>query len=77
MQTLDKVKEIVSEQLSIKAKNITKHSDLFDDYGADSLDIVEIVVLIEEELCVEIPDKESEKFRTVNDIAKFLEGIKQ
>ena len=74
MKTVDKVKEIVSEGLGISIKEITDCGNLFEEYGADSLDIVEIVMVLEEDFKIEIPDCKAENFKTVNDIVKFVNG---
>ncbi len=69
----DKIKEIISEELDIDIDKITKDSSLIEDFDADSLDVVDIVMSIEDEFGVEIPDDAAEQFKTVGDVAKFVE----
>jgi len=71
--TLDKVKKILVEQLDVEESAITPESSIIDDLGADSLDIVDMVMSLEEEFDVEIPDEEIESMKTVGDIVKFIE----
>ena len=67
MATFDKVKDIVVEQLGVEADEVTLDSTFIDDLGADSLDIVELIMAFEEEFGVEIPDEAAEKIKTVQD----------
>ncbi len=69
----DKIREIISEELDIDIDKITKDSSLVEDFDADSLDVVDIVMSIEDEFGVEIPDDAAEQFKTVGDVAKFVE----
>lgn len=69
----DKVKELISEQLDIKADDITEASNIQDDLGADSLDVVDLVMALEDEFDVEIPEDQVENIKTVGDIVKFIE----
>ncbi|MDT3697947.1 MAG: acyl carrier protein [Thermincola sp.] len=69
----DKVKAIIVEQLSVEEDEITMDSTFVEDLGADSLDIVELVMAFEEEFDMEIPDEEAEKIKTVGDAVKFIE----
>ena len=69
----DKVKELISEQLDVKADDITEASNIQDDLGADSLDVVDLVMALEDEFDVEIPEDQVENIRTVGDIVKFIE----
>ena len=69
----DKVKELISEQLDVKADDITEASNIQDDLGADSLDVVDLVVALEDEFDVEIPEDQVENIKTVGDIVKFIE----
>ena len=69
----DKVKELISEQLGVKADDITEASNIQDDLGADSLDIVDLVMALEDEFDVEIPEDQVENIKTVGDIVKFIE----
>ena len=69
----DKVKELISEQLDVKADDITEASNIQDDLGADSLDDVDLVMALEDEFDVEIPEDQVENIKTVGDIVKFIE----
>ena len=70
----DKVKKILVEQLDVEESAIAPESSIIDDLGADSLDIVDMVMSLEEEFDVEIPDEEIESMKTVGDIVKFIEA---
>ena len=69
----DKVKELIAEQLDVKADDITETSNIQDDLGADSLDVVDLVMALEDEFDVEIPEDQVENINTVGDIVKFIE----
>lgn len=69
-----KVKEIVAEQLGKDVNEITTNASFIDDLGADSLDIVELVMKMEEEFGIEIPDEEAEKIKTVNDVVDYIKA---
>jgi len=69
----DKVKGIIAEQLSVEEEEISMESTFVEDLGADSLDIVELVMAFEEEFDMEIPDEDAEKIKTVGDAVKFIE----
>ncbi|KPJ89201.1 MAG: acyl carrier protein [Spirochaetes bacterium DG_61] len=71
-----KVKEIIVERLSVDEKDVTKEASFIDDLGADSLDTVELVMALEEEFGLEIPDEEAEKIVTVGDAVKYIESHK-
>lgn len=68
-----KVKDIISEQLGVKKEEIKQESSFIDDLGADSLDTVEVVMALEEEFGVEIPDEDAEKITTVGQAVKYIE----
>jgi len=68
-----KVKDIISEQLGVKKEEIKQESSFIDDLGADSLDTVEVVMALEEEFGIEIPDEEAEKITTVGEAVKYIE----
>ncbi len=70
----EKVKEILVDQLDVDEGSITANSFIIEDLGADSLDIVDIVMRLEEEFDVEVPDEEIETMKTVGDIVHFLES---
>jgi acyl carrier protein len=72
--TADRVKKIVVEHLGVEADKVTEDASFIDDLGADSLDIVELVMAFEEEFGVEIPDDAAEKISTVKDAIDFIEG---
>ena len=72
-ETSDRVKKIVVEHLGVEADKVTEEASFIDDLGADSLDIVELVMAFEEEFGVEIPDDAAETIVTVGDAIKFLE----
>ena len=68
-----KVKDIIVEQLSVNAEQVTPEAKFIEDLGADSLDIVELVMAFEEEFGVEVPDSDAEKLLTVGDVVKYIE----
>lgn len=70
------VKEALAKQLRIPAEKITPQSEIKDDLGADSLDILQLLMTIEEEMGVTIPDEALAKFTTVQDIVEYLEAHK-
>ena len=76
METFEKVKSIIVERLSVDTKDVTKEASFIDDLGADSLDTVELVMALEEEFGLEIPDEEAEKVVTVGDAVKYIETHK-
>ena len=72
---LEKVIDIVAEELAVDSDEITENSSFIEDLGADSLDVVELVMAFEEEFDVEIPDEDAENIRTVDDAVSYLEDI--
>jgi acyl carrier protein len=72
--TADRVKKIVVEHLGVEADKVTAEASFIDDLGADSLDIVELVMAFEEEFNVEIPDDAAEKISTVKDAIDFIDA---
>ncbi len=74
--TADRVKKIVVEHLGVEAEKVTEDASFIDDLGADSLDIVELVMAFEEEFSVEIPDDAAEKISTVSDAIKYIDEHK-
>lgn len=73
MAVVDKVKSIIAEQLGVKPEEVTPAASFIDDLGADSLDTVELVMALEEEFGIEIPDEDAEKMTTVGDAIKYIE----
>lgn len=71
--TFDKIKEIIVDQLGVEDEAVTMETHLMKDLEADSLDAVEIIMAIEEEFDIEVPDEEAEKFQVVGDIVKYVE----
>ncbi len=74
MSVEKKVKEIVAEQLGRDVNEVTNEASFIDDLGADSLDIVELVMAMEEEFEIEIPDEEAEKIKTVKDVIEYIKA---
>jgi len=73
MADMDKIKKIIAEQLGVDESEITPESHFVDDLGADSLDTVELVMALEEEFGIEVPDEDAEKIQTVGDVAKYID----
>jgi acyl carrier protein len=73
MSTAERVKKIVSEHLGVQEADVTPEASFIDDLGADSLDIVELVMAFEEEFGVEIPDDAAEKITTVKDAITYID----
>lgn len=69
----DKVKKIIVDQLDVEEDKVTEAASITDDLGADSLDVVDLVMSFEEEFDIGIPDDQVEKIKTVGDIVKFIE----
>jgi acyl carrier protein len=72
MESMDRIKKIIVDQLGVDESKITEDSSFVDDLGADSLDIVELIMAFEEEFDLEIPDEDAEKIKTVGDVVKYL-----
>ncbi len=72
MSVEEKVKEIIVDQLGVDEKQVTSEANFIDDLGADSLDTVELVMALEEEFDIEIPDDEAEKIATVQDATNYI-----
>ena len=70
----EKVKEILCEQLDVEEDKVTAEASIVDDLGADSLDVVDLVMSFEEEFDIEIPDEDVENMKTVGDMVKYIEG---
>jgi len=73
MALIDDVKEVVVEQLSVNADEVKEESKFVEDLGADSLDVVELVMALEEKFDIEIPDDDAEGIATVGDAVKYIE----
>ena len=71
-ELVQKVKDIIAESLGVKKTEVVPTASFIDDLNADSLDIVELVMTIEKEFDIDIPDEEAEKLRTVGDALKYL-----
>ena len=72
--TFDKIKNILAEQLDVDADTLTMETDIGKDLNADSLDVVEILMSIEDEFDVEIPDEEIENIKTIVDVVEYIEN---
>ena len=70
----DRVRAIIAEQLGVKLEEVTDAASFIEDLGADSLDTVELVMALEEEFGVEIPDEDAEKMSSVGDAIKYIES---
>lgn len=75
MDIFEQVKKILCDQLDLDEEQVTEDSEVIDDLGADSLDIVDLVMTLEEEFDTEIPDEDIENLRTVGDIVKYIEEL--
>lgn len=72
MDHFEKIQEIVVDKLGVEKSKITLEASFIDDLGADSLDTVELIMKMEEEFEIEIPDEDAEKLRTVGDVVSYL-----
>jgi acyl carrier protein len=70
----DRVKEIVAKELEVEVKQLTPEAKFIEDLGADSLDIVELVMALEEEFGIDIPDEDADKLKTVGDAMNYLKS---
>jgi len=70
----DQVKEIIARELEVETKQLTPDAKFIEDLGADSLDIVELVMALEEEFGLDIPDEEADKLKTVGDAMNYLKS---
>ena len=80
MSTFEKVRNVTAEQLGVKENEVKSESRFVEDLGADSLDTVELVMAIEEEYGIEIPDEDAEKAKTVGDVVEYINkklGVKE
>lgn len=71
---LEKIKVILAEQFDVEEDSLKNETDLQDDLGADSLDVVDLLMSIEDEFEIEIPDEEIENIRTVGDLVSYIES---
>jgi acyl carrier protein len=76
MAIFDEVKEVVVEQLNVNPDEVKLESDFIEDLGADSLDVVELVMALEEKFEIEIPDEDAENIKTVKDVVDYIEKAK-
>ncbi|NLY51263.1 MAG: acyl carrier protein [Firmicutes bacterium] len=74
MAIFDRVKEIIVDQLGVDEETVTPEASFVEDLGADSLDIVELVMALEEEFGIEIPDEDAEKIATVMDAVEYIKA---
>ena len=74
MAVEEKIKSIIAEQLGVEPEEVTPQASFIDDLGADSLDTVELIMALEEEFNVEIPDEDAEKMTTVGEAIKYIEA---
>ncbi len=72
----ERVKSIIVEQLGVSLEEVTPQASFIEDLGADSLDIVELIMALEEEYDMEIPDEDAEKIQTVEDVTKYIQSNK-
>ena len=70
----EKIKEIIADKLSVDPESITLEASFIDDLNADSLDIVELIMALEDELEMEIPDEDVEGFKTVGDVVNYVKA---
>ncbi|MFW6054593.1 MAG: acyl carrier protein [Thermodesulfobacteriota bacterium] len=77
MSVLEKIRDIVSEQLDVDPQDIKPESAFVDDLGADSLDLTELIMAMEDEFELEIDDEEAQNLRTVDDAIKYIESRQQ
>ncbi len=77
MAILDEVKEVIVQQLNVDAAQVKPEAEFVKDLGADSLDVVELVMALEEKFDIEIPDEQAEKISTVGDVVAYIEANKK
>ena len=70
----ERIREIICDQLDLEEDKVTMDSDIMEDFEADSLDVVDLVMSIEDEFGLEVPDDQIENFRTVGDVVRYIEG---
>ena len=69
----ERIREIICDQLDLEEDKVTMDSDIMEDFEADSLDVVDLVMYIEDEFGLEVPDDQIENFRTVGDVVRYIE----
>lgn len=69
----ERIREIICDQLDLEEDKVTMDSDIMEDFEADSLDVVDLVMSIEDEFGLEVPDDQIENFRTVSDVVRYIE----
>lgn len=72
--SIDKVKEMLANQLSVEVDKINENSRLVEDLGADSLDMIEMLMALEEQFKITVPDEKAEELKTVGDIANYIDS---
>ena len=72
-----RVKDIIVEQLGVKPDQVTPDAKFIEDLGADSLDTVELVMALEEEFGIEVPDEQAEKLQSVGEVVKYIEDLQK
>lgn len=77
MATFDDVKNVVVEQLSVEADSVKMESKIIEDLGADSLDVVELIMALEEKFGVEIPDSDAEKLIKIEDVVNYIDNLQK
>ncbi|BCZ17532.1 Acyl carrier protein AcpP [Helicobacter sp. NHP19-003] len=76
MALFEDVQAVIVEQLNVSASQVTEEADFIKDLNADSLDVVELIMALEEKFGIEIPDEQAEKIKTVGDAIRFIQDIK-
>ena len=71
---VERVKSIIVDQLNVSAEEVTNEASFIEDLGADSLDIVELIMALEEEYDIEIPDEDAEKIQSVQDVINYIQS---
>ena len=75
--TIDKVREMLANQLNIEVDKINENSRVVEDLGADSLDMIEMLMALEEEFGITVPDDKADSLKTVGDIVKYIDSVKK
>ena len=73
-EVFDRIREYLADQLDVDPDKITPDSDIVEDFGADSLDVIDMITTLSDEFGVDIPDEEIGKFHTVGDVVQYVEG---